>query len=330
MTDEIPSPYVVNVNATSYDLWKNRTPLLGSLGLELTERCNNDCIHCCINLPEEDAAREREIPTGEVKRILIEAATLGALSVRFTGGEPLLRKDFAELYLFARRLGLNVMIFTNARLITPAIADLLARVPPRELMEVTVYGMTKTSYEAVSRVSGSYDEFRRGIDLLLDRKIPFVVKSSFLPTNRDEIALFENWESTIPAMKVLPVYSLFLDLRCRRDSPAKNLVIESLRISPEEGLAILSQNRQVYSKHMQDFCSRFMRPPGERLFPCGAGLGGCVDAYGVLQPCLLLRHPETVYALLVLSMMHSPGSFLSCGRRRPQIPSIFPVAPAVS
>ena len=201
---------------------------------------------------------------------------------------------------------------------------------PRELMEVTVYGMTKTSYEAVSRVSGSYDEFRRGIDLLLDRKIPFVVKSSFLPTNRDEIALFENWESTIPAMKVLPVYSLFLDLRCRRDSPAKNLVIESLRISPEEGLAILSQNRQVYSKHMQDFCSRFMRPPGERLFPCGAGLGGCVDAYGVLQPCLLLRHPETVYALLVLSMMHSPGSFLSCGRRRPQIPSIFPVAPAVS
>lgn len=88
MTDEIPSPYVVNVNATSYDLWKNRTPLLGSLDLELTERCNNDCIHCCINLPEEDAAREREIPTGEVKRILTEAATLGALSVRFTGGAP--------------------------------------------------------------------------------------------------------------------------------------------------------------------------------------------------------------------------------------------------
>ena len=26
---------------------------LGHLDIELTERCNNDCIHCCINLPGE-------------------------------------------------------------------------------------------------------------------------------------------------------------------------------------------------------------------------------------------------------------------------------------
>lgn len=297
MTDKIHSPYVVTVNASSYDLLKGKSPLLDSLDMELTERCNNNCIHCYINQPEDSAIQQREIPTPEVKRILIDAAALGARSVRFTGGEPLLRKDFAELYLFTRRLGMNVMLFTNARFITPAIADLLVHVPPRELVEVTVYGMTEKSYEAVTRVRESYDEFRKGIDLLINRKIPFVVKSALLPPNRDEMERFEEWASSIPAMVGPPSYSLFFDLRARRDSPAKNRRIKHLRLSPEEGISIISRERQKYCKGMSEFCSRFMRPPGEKLFPCGAGLGGCVDAYGMLQPCLPLRHPDTVYDL---------------------------------
>ena len=110
---------------------------LGQLDIELTERCNNDCIHCCINLPASDReARARELPTAEIKRILDEAAGLGCLSVRYTGGEPLVRSDFEELYLYARRLGMKVVLYTNARLVTPRLADLFAKVPPSPI-EVT-------------------------------------------------------------------------------------------------------------------------------------------------------------------------------------------------
>ena len=88
---------------------------LGSLDIELTERCNNDCIHCCINLPANDAgAKARETSTTVLKDILFQAAELGCLQVRFTGGEPLLRRDFRELYLCARKLGMKVLLFTNA------------------------------------------------------------------------------------------------------------------------------------------------------------------------------------------------------------------------
>jgi radical SAM protein with 4Fe4S-binding SPASM domain len=40
-----------------------------------------------------------------------------------------------------------------------------------------------------------------------------------------------------------------------------------------------------------------MRPAGDKLFSCGAGHGGCVDAYGKFQPCMMLRHPDCVYDL---------------------------------
>lgn len=297
MTGENSSPYAVTVNAYSHNLWEDKPPILGRLDMELTERCNNNCIHCCINLPEDDDAILREMSTEEIKGILTEAATLGTLSVRFTGGEPLLRSDFTELYLFARRLGMKVLLFTNARLITPEIADLLARIPPLEKVEITVYGMSKASYEAVCRAPGSYEEFKRGMDLLLERQIPFVVKSALLPPNQDEMGEFEAWAATLPAMDKPPSYSMFFDFRCRRDLPEKNQLISSLRLSPEDGIAVLSRDREKYLKGMREFCSKFMRPPGEKLFSCGAGLGGCVDAYGMFQPCMMVRHPDCVYDL---------------------------------
>ncbi|NMB79293.1 MAG: radical SAM protein, partial [Methanomicrobiales archaeon] len=297
MTGKSSSPYVVTASAASYDLLKDKTPLLGHLDMELTERCNNDCIHCCINLSEHDQAQERELSTADVKRILGEAAALGALSVRFTGGEPLLRSDFSGIYLFARNLGLSVLLFTNARLITPKVAEMLSRIPPREPIEVSVYGMTQKSYEAVTRVKGSFDEFRRGIGLLEEKKIPFVVKSALLPQNRDEVLQFEAWASSLPAMTSPPSYALFYDLRCRRDSPQKNELIRRLRVTPEQAIAFLSSDREAYCRGMEMFCSRFMRAPGDTLFDCGAGCGCCVDAYGKLQPCLQLRHPQTTYDL---------------------------------
>lgn len=292
------SPYAAKVNAARHRVWQERAPLLGSLDLELTERCNNDCLHCCINLPEGDAAaRQRELSTDELKGILKEAAALGTLSVRFTGGEPLLREDFTELYLFARRLGLKVLLFTNARLITPELADLFARIPPLEKIEVTVYGMKPQSYEAVSRVPGSFEEFWRGVGLLLERDIPLVVKGALLPPNRGEMEEFEVWAATFPAMDGPPGYSMFFDLRGRRDSPAKNRLIQSLRVSPEDGVILLRRRGQAYLKEMRQFCGKFMGPPGDLLFSCGAGHGACVDAYGMAQPCLLLRHPDMVYDL---------------------------------
>ena len=294
----INQPYFTRQRIGNALLWKDKTLPLVKLDMELTERCNNNCIHCCINLPADDLnAKKRELSTSQIKNILIEAAFLGCTRVRFTGGEPLLREDFEELYIFARKRGLRVMIFTNATLITSHFAKLFNQISPLEKIEVGVYGMKKSSYETVTRAPGSFEAAFRGINLLLRYKVPFVVKGAFLPYNKDEIAEFEKWAKTIPWMNKLPPYSMFFDLRCRRDSQ-KNELIKRLRITPEEGLKILARDTGRYLKKMREFCSKFMRPPGDTLFSCGSGkASGCVDAYGYFQPCLLLRHPGTVYNL---------------------------------
>lgn len=295
--------YVVKKNINVDGLFKRKQPILYHLDIELTERCNNNCIHCYINLPAQNArALRNELKTDQWKDILQQAADLGALSVRFTGGEPLLREDFNEIYLYARRLGMKIILFTNARLITPDLADLFARVPPLMKIEISNYGLRADSYNAVTRSQDAFAEFMQGVKLLSDRKIPIMVKYVPLPPNKTEMNEFETLAAKIPGMDMNPSFVKFLDLRTRRDLPAKNHLITRLRISPEEGVALLSRNRDEYRKGMTLFCTEFMYPQGDRLFSCGAGETGCVDAYGIYQMCMILRHPDMVVDLKQLTM----------------------------
>ncbi len=77
-------------------------------------------------------------------------------------------------------------IFTNGTLITPQIADYLAEWRPFK-MEITLYGATQETYERVTGIPGSYERCRRGIDLLLERKIPLSLKTPVMTLNQHEL-----------------------------------------------------------------------------------------------------------------------------------------------
>ncbi|MEL7645736.1 MAG: radical SAM protein, partial [Anaerolineaceae bacterium] len=163
-----------------------RYPMNGMM--ELTERCNLGCVHCYINQPAGSRkARESELSTAEVKGILNQAAEAGCLYMTFSGGEVFLREDFLDIYLHARRLGILVSIFTNATMITPKIADFLADVRPH-MVDITLYGATKETYEKVTGVPGSYERCLRGIQLLRDRGIRVFLKTMVLSVNYAELA----------------------------------------------------------------------------------------------------------------------------------------------
>jgi len=291
--------YLEKIRLDRAAIWRNKKPMLAKLDIELTERCNNNCIHCYICRPVNDTrAKKREIPFKKIKKILTEAASLGLITVRFTGGEPLLRADFEDIYLFARQLGLKVRLFTNATLLTPHLAGIFSRIPPLEKIEVTIYGLKRKTYESVSQTPGSFKAAFKGINLLLKYKVPFIVKGAILPPNRGEIAEFDKWAATLPWMDRPPSYSMFFDLCYHHDIGNKNQSIKKMRLSPEEGLKILSRNNNEYKKNLQKFCRQFLEPRGDKLFSCGSGKRcGCVNAYGFFQPCILLRQKESMVNL---------------------------------
>jgi cyclic pyranopterin phosphate synthase len=65
-----------------------------NLRLSVTQRCNLSCIYCHA---EGERSPESEISLGDIREILRVAAKLGMRSVKFTGGEPLMREDILEI-----------------------------------------------------------------------------------------------------------------------------------------------------------------------------------------------------------------------------------------
>ncbi|MDT7745884.1 MAG: PqqA peptide cyclase [Actinomycetota bacterium] len=86
----------------------------GPLGLlaELTYRCPLACAYC--SNPIEIAAYRDELSTADWQRVVTEAADLGALQCHLSGGEPLLRRDLADIVATARDQGLYTNLVTSA------------------------------------------------------------------------------------------------------------------------------------------------------------------------------------------------------------------------
>ncbi len=284
---------------------------LFSFEMELTARCNNDCRHCYINVPAADAsAKARELTASEIAALADEAVSLGALWCLLTGGEPLLREDFEEIYMLLKRKGLLVSLFTNAIPVTESTVRLLTRYPARDI-EVTVYGVTKETYERVTRRPGSFDAFMRGLNLLLDSGIKVRLKAMAMRSNAHEMAAIAAF-----CRALTKDYFRFDPLLHQRfdGNPARNAEIRAERLSPDEVVAI-EQGDPLRFLALQAGCDRLIVPAAAEqtchLFRCGAGKGSVVIGYdGQLRLCSSLWRPDTMYDLRTGSLSHAWHTFV--------------------
>jgi radical SAM protein with 4Fe4S-binding SPASM domain len=290
-----------NLEIQQLPLWdklkRKRTPL--SFDLEVTARCNNDCQHCYINLPAGDvAARRNELTVPEITDIAAQAVELGAVWCLITGGEPLLRPDFSEIYLALKHKGLLVSVFTNATLIGDEHVALFREYPPRDI-EVTVYGVTAKTYEAVTRTPGSFDRFMKGLSLLLGAGVRVRLKSMALQSNLHEQAAIARFCRA--HTKDYYRYDPQLHLRFDGD-PERNAEITAARLTPEQ-IVVLESTDEVRMAAMQKKCDalideRLTHYTCDHLFHCGAGNGNFNVAYdGRFRLCSSLWAEGTTYDL---------------------------------
>jgi radical SAM protein with 4Fe4S-binding SPASM domain len=260
-----------------------RYPLAG--GFELTFRCNLACIHCYVNLPAHDRdAKSRELTTEEWFRVTDEAADAGVLYLTLTGGEPLLRPDFCEIYEYAHAKGMVLSVYTNATLITDKHLELWRRRPP-SAVEITQYGWTRETYDKVVDAGEQFDRFQRGLKRVRDAGVRVTLKAIAmrasvheLPAIRD-FARGEGLDFRYDAI-----------LSPRIDGGRKPL---EQRLTPAEVAAV----ETIDSKRAESFanyCASHLgdRTPSDRKYQCGAGLNAViVDPYGKMHVCQLSRKP---------------------------------------
>lgn len=290
-----------SIEIKEFPLWERlkakSVPL--SFDIEITARCNCNCRHCYINLPPGDRdAQARELSVAEIDDIAGQAVDLGAMWCLITGGEPLLRPDFADIYTMLRRKGLLVSVFTNATLINEEHIALFKKHPPRDI-EITVYGVTRETYERITRRPGTFDKFMRGMNLLMESGVRIRLKAMAIQSNlheQDAIADFCRAYTK-------DFYRFDPQLHLRFDgNPECNKDIIAERLTPEEIIA-LEQADGERMRAMQKNCDTLIKDEFahfgcDHLFHCGAGNGSFNVSYdGRFRLCSSLWAPQTLYDL---------------------------------
>ncbi len=123
-----------------------------------TNLCNLNCIHCYSNA---GAVLGEELSVKEKIKAVDELADCGVLAIAFSGGEPLLRKDFFEVAEYASEQGLYVSLATNGTLITEEVAQKLSTFCG--YVEVSLDHSLSEQHDAFRRSTGAFTKTLKGI-----------------------------------------------------------------------------------------------------------------------------------------------------------------------
>ncbi len=254
------------------------------VSIEVTHRCPLECQHCYNNLPMSDNnARKQELTLEEHVRLLDELVAMNCLWILYTGGEIFARKDFLDIYTEAKKRGFIITLFTNGTLITPRIADYLVEYRPFGI-EITLYGATRETYEALTQIPGSFDRCMRGIRLLKQRNLPLTLKT--VPTNINYHEVYEMKRFAEEEIGVEFKYDAAINPRT--DCSQSPL---GVRLSPEQAVTLdfLDPARKAeHRKLVMEELAEEPRALGEQRYLCGGGERGCaVDPKGELTICLI-------------------------------------------
>ncbi len=127
----------------------------------VTERCPYKCPHCSYGCHESG-----QMDTAEAKDVIGQIKGLGTMMVGFTGGEPMLREDLAEL---VREVGDDTIsvIFTTGHGLDGERAAELGDAG-LDCMTIGIESPDEDEHDATRGVAGSFDEALAAIEVSLE------------------------------------------------------------------------------------------------------------------------------------------------------------------
>lgn len=253
----------------------NKIPLTAIV--EVTEACNEDCIHCYRPEPKKEYWT-----VDRFEKACAELASMGSLQLDFTGGEPFLKKNFIEFLKIADRYGFIVSILTNATLIGDDELDVLKAIKLRSIY-VSVYSADAKVHDQITRLPGSFQKTVGAIRRLKSNGLPVFINSPIMDANRDSP---EGIKSFADSLGVDVKFSYKIT-----DSYENGKSTKELNIFSKEELSrmINNPNVRLYADIIDNRASGGAQAR-DRVRSCDTGFRSItISPEGDILPCTALR-----------------------------------------
>ena len=289
----------LNMENQSYSDWRKKLHrraeekrALLRVMFELTYRCNFACRHCYI--PQRyKAPSRRELKTKEVFCILDQLRDVGCFYLGFTGGEPFIREDILDILWYAKRLGFEIIVYTNGSLLTKKKIGELSNIRPNKI-DITLPGMSREAFERTSKVAGSRNKVFQAIALLHKAGINLGFKACQLKDNISELSEMRDFAVSMGApFRFDDLFFPRLDgsrepfkQRASNDEVNGDLA-GRIRMGGSEYPGRRPVNRQRLSNKTNS------TGKAGALFKCGVGISqAAISPQGELKMCVMIDYPK--------------------------------------
>lgn len=293
------------VRVKETNVWP-RLPLEGSL--DLTYRCNDNCRHCWLRIPAQSAQIKDELSLNEIKGIVDQARKMGCRRWSISGGEPMLRPDFPEIFDYITTHSNSYSINTNGTLITPKIAGLMKR---KGAKMVSLYGATARVHDHITRNPGSFEDTLRGFRYLKEAGAGFIVQLVSMRDNYHQLKEMVKLAESVSRHYRIGAAWLYLSASGDQE---RNKEIIRQRLEPKEVMSLnepdLSYQRQIdfFSDGLGKFILAGSEEAGNDCYSSYKDVrifSSCisarrefhVDPYGGMTFCSFIKEPGLRYDL---------------------------------
>ena len=166
------------------------------LRISLTDACNFRCFYCMPNEEVEVTPYSKLMSKNEIVSLAKTFVQLGVNKIRLTGGEPLVRKDVAEIIEELSLLNVTLTMTTNGVLIHKYI-DVLKKATIQSI-NVSLDTLNAEKFLLLTK-RNQFEQVKNNIELLLQNN--FSVKVNVVAMkgiNDDEINSFVVWTKDQP------------------------------------------------------------------------------------------------------------------------------------
>jgi radical SAM protein with 4Fe4S-binding SPASM domain len=157
---------------------------LSFLWLEITGRCNLQCVHCYAE--SSPFGTNGTMSAEDWRSVIRDASSLGTRTVQFIGGEPTIHPEFLELLRFAADLGFDIEVYTNLIHITPEMWEVFHTRPVS--LATSFYSVYPNNHDNITTRSGSHERTLTHIKKALALYIPIRVSIIEIAPNQDVAA----------------------------------------------------------------------------------------------------------------------------------------------
>jgi radical SAM protein with 4Fe4S-binding SPASM domain len=255
---------------------------LEHIDIELTKKCNLNCIHCSARAGKNTL--NDELSLNEIKELLQEAKSLGLKTVGLTGGEPFLcKKKLMEVVDFCNELKTSIHIHTNGILVSNEDAERVSR----SVSEITValYGSNAQTHDSVTRVEGSMQSTMESLERLLHAGANVSVYTVPMKCNIHEI---------IPLLKKVAEKGV-RKIRILSISPTGRAIekFDQMSLNRDELRWLNQELEKVQKEITAELCAGFCTAQFYPQLKTLTGHDSClaaenrlhINAYGTVFPC---------------------------------------------